>query len=124
MRLWYGFTIDSEDEATYNREHEEYLKKMSPYRLSPNTGLMYCTETYGPYVNLTWKCNVEENEDVQSWGELPPPPMDENVVGFKVIGAPKHIGQRLLALPRAEFEDPYMNETMGPYNHTKYEQVP
>ena len=94
------------------------------YSLSPHTGLVYCVESHHPYINLTWKCNIEKNKKVQTWNELPPPPTDEKIDGFEVFGAARHAAQKLLALPRAKFGDPYVNETMGPYNHTKYEQLP
>ncbi len=110
-----------EEEEAYNKNREEYFKKMSDYKLSPSTGLVYCVETYGSYVNLTWKCHYEKNEDERSWSELPPPPTDQNVEEFAVFSAPRNVGQKLLALPRGKFDDPFVNEDIGPYNHTKYD---
>ncbi len=113
-------------EIRMKKQRKEYSERKfrRAYRLSSHTGLVYCVETYHPYINLTWRCNVEKNKKVQTWNELPPPPTDEKIDGFEVIGAPKYIAQKLLGLPRARFGDPYVNEDMGPYNHTKYEKFP
>ncbi len=103
-------------------EDEDAEDKFSPYRLSPNTGYVYCIENYGPYVNLMWKCELEKNRDEGAWieGELPPPPSDEIIEGFELLRTPRNVRQKLLSLPRAKFEDRFADKDEGPYFHTIY----
>ena len=107
-----------EDEEAENRVEQEFREKFSPYRLSPNTGFVYCIENYGPYVNQMWKCDFEKNGDEEAWIELPPPPSDEVIEGFELLRTPRNVRKTLLSLPRAKFEDGFADKDEGPYFHT------